>query len=99
MGFQKGHKAKGGGRKKGTKNGEGMKTNGGMDTFNYGVRHWVKKSLKSTFDIDEVDYYLYNDLDITELMDEKKLPSNDWKSNGKKDGYNLNTNMKNKKEE
>jgi len=72
MGFEKGHNTKGGGRKKGTKNGDGMKPNKGMDTFNYGKKKWVKKSLKKSFGIDEVDYYLYNDLDITELIDKKE---------------------------
>ena len=94
MSFKKGHNIKGGGRKKGTKNGQGMKSNIGMDTFNYGKKKWAKKSTHYTFGVDEVDYYLYNDLDITELMDEKKLPSNDWIDTEK--GYNL---SKPKKEE
>ena len=92
MGFQKGHKVKGGGRKKGTKNGEGKKSNEVMNTYNYGSKKWKKKSSYYTFGLDEVDYYLYNDLDITELMDKKKLPANEWKD-GK--GYNINKNKKN----
>ena len=97
MGFEKGHNIKGGGRKKGVKNGEGKNPNVSINTYNYGKKHWDKSSSKRTFDIDEVDYYIYNDLDITELMDEKKLPAYEWE-NGNKKKYNLNSKAKEKKD-
>jgi len=96
MPFEKGHKVKGG-SKKGTKWGQGKQSNTSMDTNNYQYKKWEKGSLKRTFDIDEVDYYLYNDLDITELMDDKKLPSYEWKNGNKQ--YNLNSKMKKKRDE
>lgn len=95
MPFQKGVKPTG--NKKGTKWGEGKKSNTSMDTHNYQYKKWEKGSLKRTFDIDEVDYYLYNDLDITELMDDKKLPAYEWKNGNKQ--YNLNSEAKKKRDE
>ena len=86
----------GGGRKKGTKHGEGKKKNASMDVANYSTKQWQRNALGRTFDIDEVDYYLYNDLDITELMDEKKLPAYDWKDPKKR--YNYNKQLKQKRE-
>lgn len=99
MPFNKGHKGMGGGRKKGQKNGEGKKRNknASMDVARYSPKQWQRNASGRTFDIDEVDYYLYNDLDITELMDEKKLPAYDWKDPKKR--YNYNKQLKQKREE
>jgi hypothetical protein len=97
MTFEKGHNVKGGGRKKGTKNGEGKNPNTSMNAHNYSSKKWSKSSSKRTFDIDEVDYYIYNDLDIIELMDKKKLPAYEWQGGNKM--YNLNSQAKKKKEE
>ena len=99
MPFKKGHKGMGGGRKKGTKHGEGKNKNASMDIARYSPKQWERNATGRTFDIDEVDYYLYNDLDITELMDAKKLPAYEWKSGSeKKRQYNLNSQMKAKRD-
>lgn len=99
MRFEKGHKSKGG-RPKGVKNGEGKSSysNLKMDTHNYQPKQW-KKQIKNTFDPEEVDYYIYNDLDITELMDQKKLPAFEWSNGNKKKEYNLNYKAKKKRDE
>ena len=100
MPFKKGHKSKGGGRPKGVKHGEGKNKNASMNSHNYAPKKWEKNALGKSFDIDEVDYYLYNDLDITELMDAKKLPSYSWKGGqGEyRKQYNLNSKMKAKRD-
>ena len=97
MPFQKGHKGMGGGRKPNGKRSERAKQkNTSMDIVRYSPHKWEKNSTARSFDIDEVDYYLYNDLDITELMDNKKLPSYGWKT---EKGYNMNSSMKKRKDE
>lgn len=97
MPFSKGHKGLGGGRRKGQKTGSGKNKNTSMDVERYSSRQWERNTSGRTFDIDEVDYYLYNDLDITELMDEKKLPAYDWKDSKKR--YNYNKQLKQKRDE
>ena len=80
--FEKGHKGyKGSGRPKGSKT-----KNSSLNTYNL-HKEWKKSSLKKTLDIDEVDYYLYNDLPIEELYDEMKLYNYDWKNNKNKAIY------------
>jgi len=74
MPFEKGHKPyKGGGRPKGSKNrGRNVQSqkNSSLDVYRSCLRKdWEKQALKRTLDPAEVDYYLYNDLDVTELYD------------------------------
>ena len=90
MPFEKGHKH---GRKPGTKN-----KNSSLDVHR-NHHEWERSSLKKTLDPEQVDYYLYNDLDITELYDELKLYNYEWKSGSdKRRQYNLNSRMKAKKD-
>ena len=78
MPFKKGHKGHGGGRKKGSKK------NSSLDVHK-NPKQWKKSPSKSTLDIEQVDYYIYNGLDITELYDELKLYDYKWKNkNGNK---------------
>jgi len=97
MAFEKGHKGYGGGRKPGQKTGTGKKKqkNSSLDVHR-NHHQWKKQSLKKSLDIDEVDYYLYNDLPIEELYDELKLYSYDWKAENKR--YNLNNQAKRRKD-
>jgi len=99
MAFEKGHSYRGG-RPKGTKNGEGKNSNTRMNNYPYHLKQWEKHTLHKTYDIDDVDYYIYNDLDITELMDAKKLPSYSWKGGNSeyRKQYNLNSQMKAKRD-
>ena len=58
-------------------------------------KKWDKSKSKSTLDIDEIDYYINNDLPLDEYYDSLKLYDYEWKH--KKKGYNLNMEMRNKK--
>ena len=80
------------GRPKGSKNKPGKET---LD-IHKSPKQWKKSSLKSSLDQDKVDYYLYNDLDITELYDEMKLYDYGWKNNRRT--YNLNSEAKKRKD-
>lgn len=101
--FQKGHKGyKGSGRPKDSQN--KRKRNERPDPKNtaltidryFGNKEWEKATSKKMLDIEQVDYYIYNDLPLDEYYDSIKLykPS-DWKS---KKGYNLNSQAKAKKD-
>ena len=99
MAFKKGHSYRGG-RPKGTKNGEGKNSSVRMNNYPYQAKQWERHTLYKTYDIEDVDYYIYNDLDITELMDEKKLPAYSWKGGNDENRkqYNLNSKMKAKRD-
>ncbi len=76
MGFEKGHKIKGGGRKKGAKNkNPGQKKAGDLSLDTYYTKNankfkkYKKKGI-SYLDPEVVDYYINNDLDLTELLED-----------------------------
>ena len=76
--FKKGHKSKSGGRPKGSK------STGKYSLGTYPInKYWAKQVSSRTLDIDEVDYYLYNDLPIDELYDDLKLKDYLWKNGNK----------------
>ena len=70
MPFKKGHKSMGG-RKK-NKSPDGKKKGGGLTLNTYFTTHSrfsKKKKGEKTLDQAKIDYYINNDLDITELLD------------------------------
>ena len=73
------------------------KNHNSLDTYST-KREWDTTQGKKLLDPQIVDYYLYNDLDITEYYDSIKLYSYNWKNGNKVNGYNLNNEMKAKKE-
>lgn len=76
MPFEKGHKGYGmGGRKANSKHPD-EKGKGALNTYPY-HRFWAKKTSNKVMDIEDVDYYLYNDLPLDELYDSMNLK--DWK--------------------
>ena len=52
------------------------KNKGSLQTYPM-HKHWQKMSSRRTLDIQDIDYYIYNDLPIDELYDEMNL--RDWK--------------------
>jgi len=71
--FKKGHTGHGGGRKKGTKNKPNSKKgkNQVLDTMYY-KKEWVKGTSKKVVDIPKMDYYIYNNLPLDDLLDDDK---------------------------
>ena len=71
--FEKGHKpnpewAKKAGRKKGSKNHQTL------DKYPV-TKEWVKRASKKCENIDDIEYYIYNDIPLTEYY--KKLNNED----------------------
>ena len=82
MPFKKGHNGMGGGRKKGKQNrrnltdnhttGKGTNNkNGTIDKFQM-TKKWDTSYRGKVLDPELVDYYINNDLDVTELIDDLK---------------------------
>ena len=72
MPFKKGHKSKGG-RKKKLTNEIGKKKAGALTLDTYFITHSrfsKRKKGEITLDQAKIDYYINNDLDITELLDD-----------------------------
>ena len=67
-----------------------------VDQYKNGVV-WDTGVSRRTLDVQEVDYYIYNDLPLDEYYDSLKLSEYGWKN--KEKGYNYNNDMKKKKEQ
>jgi hypothetical protein len=70
------------------------KSNPSLDIYKT-THQWDKTSYRNTLDIDEIDYYINNDLPLDEYYDNVKLYGYGWKEKG----YNLNNEMKKKQQE
>jgi hypothetical protein len=76
MPFEKGHKGKGGGRKKGSK--------ARFKLIRYSPKVWSTSFKNNSYNIDEITHRLENNLPIDDLVD--KLVNRYSKPNKKKDG-------------
>ena len=79
--FKKGHKGMGGGRKKGTpnkkRNGKKKDSATSLDTYYIKKSRFTKVGKEGNYlDPERVDYYINNDLDLSELLDEEPKHGN-----------------------
>lgn len=84
MPFQKGHNSfpKGKEKKprpKNTRPSDSIKENHNVLDIYKGSKEWEKSPSRQTLNQEEVDYYIYNNLDLNELYDELKLYDYRWK--------------------